>query len=358
MWIVAAIAVGLLLLVLALPRLVRRLYEPPRRYDDVLFAITDDHCRLPLCRYPPTGDTRRRHPVILCPGLGSNRFTFDVGPEAPSLPVTLAEQGFDVFLVELRGEGHGDHEHGPWNFDDFVERDVPALITRVRRATGASAVHWVGHSMGGMVLLSALGRGQSGLVSGVTLGSALDFEGTDQALASYTRARPVLERISNVPYGWLSRLLAPASARRLQNPLDALNVNLDNCDPKVVRRLDAIGFTSFSPKVMLQLMTAIEPGGLRPDTEDATPYFEQLARRDDAPPVLMMAGEADPQCPFDAVERVVGLHPNFAAQRIGQSSGAELAYGHFDMLIGRHADREVFPHVVAWLEAHDGADAS
>ncbi len=347
--------VGVLLMgLLGWSLVVRRLYGAPRRYDDVLFAVTDDHYRLPLSRYPPVGPSTRRHPVILCPGLGSNRYSFDIGEDAPSLAVTLAEHGFDVFVVELRGEGHGDHQRGPWRFDDFVERDVPALLARVRRTTGASAVHWVGHSMGGMVLLSAIARGQSALASGVTLGSALAFDGTEQALESYTRLRPLFENVSKVPYGWLSRLLAPASARRLRNPLDALNVNLDNCDPAAVRRLDAIGFTAISPDVILQLMTAVEPGGLRPNGEDAQPYFEQLAERDETPPVLMMAGEADPQCPFEAVERILRVRPNFVGRRVGPSSGAERAYGHFDLLMGRRADAEVFPHIVQWLDAHDG----
>ncbi len=35
-----------------------------------------------------------------------------------------------------------------WTIDDYVERDVPALIRYVLRVTHARQVHFLGHSMG------------------------------------------------------------------------------------------------------------------------------------------------------------------------------------------------------------------
>ena len=42
---------------------------------------------------------------------------------------------------------------GKWDicFDDFIEKDIPAAIDYVLNLTNQKKVHWVGHSMGGMV---------------------------------------------------------------------------------------------------------------------------------------------------------------------------------------------------------------
>lgn len=359
MWTIIGVLAGLAVVFGGLwwlwPALAPRLYRPELRADDVVFAITPDARRLPLLRYRPPGAATRRHPVILCPGLASNRYSFDLGVGTPSLAVYLAERGFEVFAVELRGEGHGDHVSGTWNFDDFVERDAPSLVARVLEVTGAPAVHWVGHSMGGMVLLAAIARGLADVRSAVTLGSALAFAGTDHALGEYARLKPALKRVSTVPYGRLARILAPLAARWRHNPIDALNINVDNCDGSAVRRLDAVGFTTVSPDVALQLITATEPGGLRSQHADEPPFIELLAARPDPPPILLMAGEGDPQCPAEAIARVGRTHGRFETRVVGPSNGAVMAYGHFDMLMGVRADAEVFPHVVDWLEAHDGS---
>jgi len=354
-WIVLiAVAALMVIIFVVIPFCVRRAYRPELRAEETLFAITDDACRLPLLRYPARGPTRRRHPVILCPGLGSNRYSFDLGEDAPSLALDLTARGFEVFVVELRGPGHGDHDNSLWDFDDFVERDAPKLIEMVMAETGAPAVHWVGHSMGGMVLLAGLARGLDGVRCGVTLGSTLDFHGTDHGFDSYKKLEPVMRRAHMLlPYGWLARIVTPLSAR-VHNPIDDLNLNVDNCDPATVRRLDAVGYTPISPPVALQLMTAIEPGGLQSNNEGEPPFLERLTERAQVPPVLLMGGEGDVQCPVEAVRKTVRVQPAFSARSLGPSAGAEKPYGHFDMLMGERASTEVFVHITAWLEDHDG----
>lgn len=39
---------------------------------------------------------------------------------------------------------------------------------------------------------------------------------------------------------------------------------------------------------------------------------------------------------------------------LGPRHGQKHHYGHFDVIIGKNAQHEVWPHIVAWLEAHDG----
>src|SRR5262249_3588950 len=146
------------------------------RADELRFATTDDGWQLALHRYRPV-ETSRRHPVVLCHGMGANHIGFDLAPEV-SLSRRLAALGFDVDAVDLRGHGgsepakfRGPHRWG-FSFDDYLYRDVPAALAKVLATSGAPAVHWVGHSMGGILLYAQLAAlGSAKLVSGVAIGS-------------------------------------------------------------------------------------------------------------------------------------------------------------------------------------------
>ncbi|KAJ1489593.1 hypothetical protein T484DRAFT_3470631 [Baffinella frigidus] len=70
---------------------------------EVFECTTHDMCTLTMwrCFAAPTAPTRK-HSVVLCHGLASNRFTFDLQADV-SVVDYLAEQGWDTWLVELRG---------------------------------------------------------------------------------------------------------------------------------------------------------------------------------------------------------------------------------------------------------------
>jgi pimeloyl-ACP methyl ester carboxylesterase len=123
----------------------------------VAHTLTDDGWRLALHVYePPPGATSRRHPVLLCHGLAANHIAFDVHADV-SLARHLARRGYLAIAVDLRGHGHSEHpttrrpRRFGWSFDDYLERDVPAAIAFAKTRSGASAVHWIGHSMGGIL---------------------------------------------------------------------------------------------------------------------------------------------------------------------------------------------------------------
>src|SRR5205085_2371515 len=56
--------------------------------------------------------------------------------------------------------------------EDYVYHDAPAALHTVLRETGARQVHWVGHSMGGMIAYALLiSPVHKKIASAVTLGS-------------------------------------------------------------------------------------------------------------------------------------------------------------------------------------------
>lgn len=72
----------------------------------------------------------------------------------------LGAAGFDVWLADLRHHGESAREPRPmaWTFEDWVLRDAPAFVARVREETDGAPIVWVGHSAGGAAGLCWLTR--------------------------------------------------------------------------------------------------------------------------------------------------------------------------------------------------------
>lgn len=338
----------------------RAYYHRGVHAEEVHYARTKDGWGLALSRYRPT-TPRFRHPVVLCHGLAANRFAFDLR-EDRSLARWLAREGFDVFVLELRGHGLSDHPGSGsgktwgWSFDDYLERDLPTALERVRALTDVEGAHWVGHSMGGILLYAHLARnaptGAAGVVSGVTIGSALTYEGTSSDFHTLRRAVGLARALPMIPAGALGMLGAPLSGR-FSNPMERFNYWPPNMEPDVARQLHAVGFHGVSSPVLVQLSTAFDPDGLRDEGGHGAPFAPRLGTV--KTPLLSIIGTEDRQCSPEAAARTLAAAPQAPTQlrAFGRAHGHETEYGHFDLLLGPRAEREVFGVVRDWLARHD-----
>jgi len=118
-------------------------------------ATTADGVHLAITRVPATA---RRRAVLLCTHamMTSGRY-FGAG-RSDGFAATLAAAGIDVLVLDWRGHGgsrppHPGHER--WTFDDYVQLDLPAALA----AGSPSEVAVLGHSLGGLAALAALGTG-------------------------------------------------------------------------------------------------------------------------------------------------------------------------------------------------------
>jgi polyhydroxyalkanoate synthase subunit PhaC len=72
-----------------------------------------------------------------------------------------------------------------------------------------------------------------------------------------------------------------------------------------------------------------------------------------AHPTLLVAGTGDRIMPAmrmrDVARRIV--HPDVRWLEFGRAAGHVRDYGHTELLIGRHAEREVFPAIAEFLAA-------
>jgi polyhydroxyalkanoate synthase subunit PhaC len=109
-------------------------------------------------------------PIILVHGFGQNRYAWHI-PER-SMSNYLAELGFDVFNVDLRGHGRSallgaERSRG---VDDYIRGDLPAVIDRVLALTGHARVFMMGHSLGGLCAAAAAARQPERVAGVITMG--------------------------------------------------------------------------------------------------------------------------------------------------------------------------------------------
>jgi pimeloyl-ACP methyl ester carboxylesterase len=341
-------------------RLIDAWYERGRTAPDCHWAHTRDGWRLALYRHQPP---RRSHrtPVLLCHGMSSNRWDMDA-PGQISMARWLQQRGYDVWVMELRGAGRSTRptwwngKRYTWSFEDYVYHDAPAALRVVLRVTGAAQVHWVGHSMGGMIAYALLmSPMQHKVASAVTLGSptmsavghpVLDFGVPYRALLRYAPSR--------VPLGTLARLTAPAApllARILSPSIAELGWYPGNADVALLRSLMLTAVDDLPASLLREFARWYQTRVMsdRYGMFDFSAHLERITT-----PLCIIAGSHDGLTPVRDLEevyrRVASRDKVFRV--VGQPHGDAHNYSHADLVLGLHAPNDVYPIVLDWLEAH------
>lgn len=318
---------------------------------ETLWARTADDVQLAVhrVRLPSADGVQNAPAVMLLHGLGANRFTFLL-PER-SLSHWLAERGFDVFIPELRGAGMSRTRHWRYDLDDYLKWDLPAILRCIRTASGQKDVQWVGHSMGGILMMChAIGARGEGLASGCAIGSSLDYRGSKSGFEPLYELREYVKLLPMVPFGALSHLLAPVLGR-LDTPVERFNFWPTNVEPSVVRSIYANAFGWIPTTLLRGMIGLFEEGGLC-SRDGSLKYLQKL--RDIQLPMALFAGSGDVQCTVDAVERTARAAGDgrIRVEKFGKAFGQVDDYGHFDLIVGKRAEGEVWPRLLEWLQQH------
>jgi predicted alpha/beta hydrolase len=316
----------------------------PFRPDELYRVPTDDGATIALGRYHARGERRYAEPVILCHGLGANRFHLDFD-ERYSLARYLARAGFETWVLELRGRGLAGMA-AEFTFDDLAEHDVRAAIRTVV-STGASQVLWVGHSKGGLTLYGHLARNpQAPVRAAVTLGSPFTFAVQPGLRIFIRRIEPLLQ-LKSIP---TRRITNIALFGAPPGPMTRYMMLADNMEPEVVRKALANVPADLSGGVVRQFARWIS-------THSFTSYdgsFDyQVPLSTVRQPFMLLAGSRDLLAPPLAVARAKE-HLGGPVKLVvaGRAHGFAEDYGHADLVLGRRAPDEIFPLVEAFLSAH------
>jgi pimeloyl-ACP methyl ester carboxylesterase len=135
------------------------------------YATTTDGWSLHLrrTRSPRCFDPGTR-PLLIVPGYGMNSFIFSYHPRGTSMERCLAEAGFEVWAMNLRGQGpsYADDKHAaPPSLMRYATIDVATVVARVLDATATKshALSLIGCSLGGTIALAYLALAQPEVVT-------------------------------------------------------------------------------------------------------------------------------------------------------------------------------------------------
>lgn len=320
--------------------------------DERHTARTADGWNLALYRYRPRAAARPL-PVLCGHGMAGTHLIYDLHPDY-SLARHLAGQGFDTWLVDLRGRGDSWPDGGPdaglqWTFDDFAARDLPAAVRRVCALGGADEVLYVGMEMSGQALYAAAVLGTAaGVRAAVTCGSPVRTPAT--ALVPGVTSAPKARRKGRVPFRAGARFAGPvlayAGAAVLESSFRRCNV-----DPLVAARYFRNGIPDEATALVDQFGAWIARGAMT-SADGAVDYAARLGEV--RLPLLLLAAAKDLQRPPEAVEEALPLFGSADKRvvRVGTAAGFSVDYGHDDLLAGRAAPKEVFPLIASWLAEH------
>jgi alpha-beta hydrolase superfamily lysophospholipase len=205
--------------------------------------------------------------------------------------------------------------------------------------------------MGGLLVYAYLSQGGQGLNAVATLGSPtkLDWQGRFES-AGVRLANAVLNKSSLLPITTLSELglyLQPESSEGL---LPGMLVNPKNTTGATFKRLSTVGAGDLSGALALQLVSMMQNGGFK-SANGTLDYRRDMAKV--RVPVLVVAGKTDQIAIVPAVKdgyRALGGEKEWML--LSEENGVEADYGHLDYLIGERAAKELWAHVLAFLEKH------
>ncbi len=369
---------------------------------ETVYTTTPDGWKIALTHISPAPGTKEhRYPVILCHGFGYNANYWMLDAVA-DLPNYLSQQGYDVWVPSLRGSGKSskwmfklaevggeaaglafgknpkddplgtlfgavkivqgigkselnnasaDPKYMNWTYDDYVMQDVPTIIKAVKEKSGKDKVHWVGHSMGGNIVLCYLTqtpKANEDVASLFTAGSQLTMSKGTVMRRQFEnfQAQRLLEVRGNA-----GDLATMKEATKETN--NKMFFNLDNADQVLVTRLNEIGLDTPSLGVLGQYMTLSDTG--KYSSTDKKIDYTAGASNISVPAFFSAGGKDNFVNPDDVDFLIKHVSSSPKESKIyGHSQGFSVDFGHNDSFISSAASREIYPLVVGWLDANDG----
>lgn len=133
---------------------------------EVYEVITMDGFKLQVFRLQKSGTSIRSGlpPVLVQHGMDNSALIWVINQET-SLALMLADQGFDVWLGNNRGNRFArEHleytqeaeEFWEWSFQEMAQFDLPATIKKMRTVTGIDRFTYIGYSQGASQMLAAM----------------------------------------------------------------------------------------------------------------------------------------------------------------------------------------------------------
>lgn len=317
---------------------------------------TADGWELSLVRYRGVGPVTGR-PVLLCHGISANERNMDLD-EGHSMARWFASQGREAWTMSVRATGDSDRPDPskgrtlPIRFDHYWQHDLPTAIDHVRKVSGADAIDYAGHSMGGMIAYAYLSQGGQGLHAVATMGSPTRLDwGTGLEKLIRTFGPMVVSDDVILPSQLGAQLSAPLQTLFDDGPFQRFFYNPESTKPETWQRLVVYGTADTAGGAAKQLLSLVETSRFT-SADGKLDFRADMARI--RTPIIVVAGKLDRVAPTAAVKdgyRALGGPRRWLL--ITRANGALGEYGHMDLVIGERAPDEVFRPVLDFFNQHE-----
>lgn len=269
-------------------------------------------------------------PVLMVHGMVSNGRVF-YHESGKGLGSYLAQQGYDVYVADLRGQGLSRpaisrySEHGQ---TETIAEDIPALIRFVQQRSGKKKLHVAAHSWGGVYVSSALARAPE-LIDSIY--SCVYF-GSKRAVKVRN-----LDRLVKIDVFWN---LVGRSSNKLLGYVEGKGLRLGSDNETMKTHLQCLDWVNSTAWV---------------DADDGFDYGEAL-RFHSLPPTWYIAAINDRSLGHrDDVQRFMEESGDHEARYtvLARDRGNALDYDHISMLTASQALMDHFPLVHVWLQRHE-----
>ena len=268
-------------------------------------------------------------PVLMLHGAIENGRIF-YSESGKGLAPYLARNGFDVYVIDLRGHGRSSppiDRTSRFGQTEAITEDIPACIEAVRRLRGKAALQCIAHSWGGVLFSSVLAR----FPEHAAMISSLVYFGSKRTI----RVRNI-HRLLKVDLVW--KMVCPLACR-IAGYLPARQLR--------------IGSDSETAKSYRQSAAWVENDDWV-DSDDGFNYGEAVKKRS-LPPIWYVAAKNDhalghPQDVADFMESAGRQECRYTL--LSRKNGNLHDYDHINMLTHPDAAEDHFPQVVEWLRQH------
>lgn len=151
-----------------------------------------DGWHLALRRIRPKTLAPGRRPVVIVPGYGMNSFIFGFHPSGRSLEDYLADQGLEVWAVDLRAQGETLRRGGSLRFglEDLAWTDLRCALSYITATTGTGLkrADILGASLGATLMYALAARGAPHMGSLVAIGGPLRWVEAHPLLRAFAQS--------------------------------------------------------------------------------------------------------------------------------------------------------------------------
>lgn len=312
----------------------------------VVCRTRDDH-RLSMVR--KRASEAAGYPVLLIHGYGQNRYAWHL--PSRSFPNYLAQSGFDVFNLDLRGHGRSGllGSAFPSHVTEFAKQDATAAIDAIVSITKAPGVFVIGHSLGGLVAYASSTLRRQTVRGVITIGSPYELTRGSWALTALSDAFLALDKVVSLQkgalrlshWGWFVRNLRPLVESPLF-PLPFRGFAPGHMEPGILHEHMRLAMDRASLRVIRDMFVQAKAARSGATGARGLLGFSE-AFESQALPLLVIAGTRDDLAPVKSV------FPAYERSQSPDKSFHRFPLGHSDLIVGRDAPAMTWPLMRQWL---------